>query len=138
MIELYLDNRLYKLFCDINATNDAIIAQIERGIENVKMYYPEELSPTRKNVLDKRHVFAVSGGTNYFPLEPSNHTIEDLDKLLQPFDDHEEKYQVSMQIIKNFGTYSNRTRIPYRRLFILHQYLYCEESGSTGDSHCPP
>lgn len=100
MIELYLDNRLYKLFCDINATNDAIIAQIERGIENVKMYYPEELSPTRKNVLDKRHVFAVSGGTNYFPLEPSNHTIEDLDKLLQPFDDHEEKYQVSMQIIK--------------------------------------
>ncbi|WP_444310512.1 hypothetical protein [Megasphaera sp.] len=100
MIELYLDNRLYKLFCDINATNDAIIVQIERGIENVKMYYPEELSPTRKNVLDKRHVFAVSGGTNYFPLEPSNHTIEDLDKLLQPFDDHEEKYQVSMQIIK--------------------------------------
>lgn len=139
MIELYLDNRLYKLFCDINATNDAIIAQIERGIENVKMYYPEELSPTRKNVLDKRHVFAVSGGTNYFPLEPSNHTIEDLDKLLQPFNDHEEKYQVSMQIIKkNFRTYSNRTRIPYRRLFILHQYLYCKKSGSTGNSHRPP
>lgn len=100
LIELYLDNRLYKLFCDINATNNAIIAQIERGIENVKMYYPEELSPTRKEVLDKRYVFAVSGGTNYFPFDPVNDSIEELDTLLQPFDDHVEKYQVSMQIIK--------------------------------------
>lgn len=100
LIGLYLDKRLYKLFCDINATNNAIIAQIERGIENVKMYYPEELNPTRQNVLDKRHVFAVPGGTNYFPIEPVNNTIEDLDKLLQPFNDSEEKYQVSMQLIK--------------------------------------
>ena len=66
LIELYLDNRLYKLFCDINATNNAIIAQIERGIENVKMYYPEELSPTRKEVLDKRYVFAVNGRNELF------------------------------------------------------------------------
>lgn len=100
LIGLYLDKRLYKLFCDINATNNAIIAQIERGIENVKMYYPEELNPTRQNVLDKRYVFAVPGGTNYFPIEPVNNTIEDLDKLLQPFNDSEEKYQVSMQLIK--------------------------------------
>ncbi len=100
LIELYLDKRLYKLFCDINATNDAMIAQIERGIENIKMYYPEDLNPTRKDVLDNRHVFAVSGGTNYFPFNPVNNTIEELDKLLSPFDEKEEKYQVSMQLVK--------------------------------------
>ena len=100
LIELYLDSRLYKLFCDINATNDAMIAQVERGIEHIKMYYPEELNPTRKNVLDNQRIFAVSGGANYFPLNPSNHTIEELDKLLEPFDENEEKYQVSMQLVK--------------------------------------
>ena len=76
------------------------IAQIERGIENIKMYYPEDLNPTRKDVLDNRHVFAVSGGTNYFPFNPVNNTIEELDKLLSPFDEKEEKYQVSMQLVK--------------------------------------
>lgn len=100
LIEMYLDNRLYKLFCDINATNNTIIAQIGGGIENVKLYYPEELSPTRKDVLDKKYVFAVSGGTNYFPFAPINDSIESLDTLLQPFDDHKDKYQVSMQIVK--------------------------------------
>ena len=42
----------------------------------------------------------MSGGTNYFPFDPVNDSIEELDTLLQPFDDHVEKYQVSMQIIK--------------------------------------
>ena len=101
LIELYLDSRLYKLFCDINATNDAMIAQIERGVEHVKMYYPEELSPTRKNVLDNHKLFAVSGGTNYFPLEPVNHTIADLDELLMPFDEHRDSYQVAMKFIQH-------------------------------------
>ena len=44
-----------------------MIAQVERGIEHIKMYYPEELNPTRKNVLDNQRIFAVSGGANYFP-----------------------------------------------------------------------
>ena len=39
-----------------------IIAQIEKGTDDVKIYYPEGLNPTRKNVLDKEHVEIISGG----------------------------------------------------------------------------
>ena len=64
MMMVYIDEHLYKLFADINATNNAIIAQIEQGIEDIKIYYPEGLNPTRKNVLDNDHVEILSGGTN--------------------------------------------------------------------------
>ena len=67
MMMVYIDERLYKLFADINATNNAIISQVEQGIDDVKIYYPEGLNPTRKNVLDTDHVAAISGGTNYYP-----------------------------------------------------------------------
>ena len=56
MMKVYIDENLYKLFADINATNNSIIAQVEKGIEDVKIYYPEGLNPTRKNVLDNYHV----------------------------------------------------------------------------------
>ena len=48
MMMIYIDENLYKLFSDINATNNSIIAQVESGIDNVKVYYPEGLNPTRK------------------------------------------------------------------------------------------
>ena len=100
LIRLYIDDRLYRLFADINTVNNVIIAQIERGIENVKIYYPETLSPTRKNVLDKGRVFTIAGGTNYFPSDPQNKTIDDLTELLQPFDEKVPSYQVSLHLVK--------------------------------------
>lgn len=62
LMRVYIDENLYKLFSDINATNNSIIAQIERGIEDIKVYYPNGLNPTRKNVLDTDHVEMLSGG----------------------------------------------------------------------------
>ena len=35
MMMVYIDENLYKLFSDINATNNSIIAQVERGIDHV-------------------------------------------------------------------------------------------------------
>ena len=100
MMMVYIDEPLYKLFSDINATNNSIIAQIEKGTENIKVYYPEGLNPTRGAVLDNQKVFTLSGGTNYYPYDPDNNTIEDLDKLLAPFDENEPSYQVSLRLIK--------------------------------------
>lgn len=45
-------------------------------------------------------MFALSGGTNYFPLEPTNNSIESIDKLLTPFEDNTKSYQVSLHIIQ--------------------------------------
>ncbi len=100
MMEVFIDKQLYKLFSDINATNNSIIAQIERGIENVKIYYPDGLSPTRKNVLDDDHVAIISGGTNYYPFNPKNDSVQDISNLLKNFSNDEPYYQVSLRLIK--------------------------------------
>ena len=100
MMEVFIDEPLYKLFADINATNNSIIAQIEQGAEKIRIFYPEGLNPTRANVLDKKKVFMLSGGTNYYPFDPDNTTIEQLDALLAPFDDAEPSYQVNLRLMK--------------------------------------
>lgn len=100
MMMVYIEERLYKLFADINATNNAIISQVEQGIEDVKIYYPEGLNPTRKNVLDTDHVAAISGGTNYYPFNPDNDTIEQISELLSPFNEDEPYYQVNLRLMK--------------------------------------
>ena len=51
-------------------------------------------------MLDNKKVFTLSGGTNYYPFNPDNNTIEDLDKLLAPFDEKEPSYQVSLRLMK--------------------------------------
>lgn len=100
MMAVYIDKPLYKLFSDINATNNSIISQIEKGYEKIKIYYPEGLNPTRSNVLDKQKVSAITGGTNYYPFDPDNTSIDELDKLLSPFDETEPSYQVSLRLMK--------------------------------------
>lgn len=105
MMRVYIDEPLYKLFADINATNNSIIAQVEKGAEHIKLFYPEGLNPTRANVLDNDKVFTISGGTNYYPYYPGNHSVDDLDKLLQPFEDDEPHYQVSLRLTKEILTH---------------------------------
>lgn len=100
MMMVYIDENLYKLFADINSTNNSIIAQVERGIDDVKIYYPNGLNPTRKNVLDNDHVEILSGGTNYYPYYPDNDSIEEINAILAPFSDTEPYYQVSLRLIK--------------------------------------
>lgn len=100
MMRVYIDEPLYKLFADINATNNSIISQIESGTEHIKIYYPQGLNPTRANVLDNQKVFMLSGGTNYYPFDPENDSIEALDRLLAPFSDTEPAYQVNLRLMK--------------------------------------
>lgn len=100
LMAVFIDERLYKLFADINATNNSIIAQIERGLDDIKVFYPEGLNPTRKNVLDNKHVGIVSGGTNYYPFNPGNDSIELISTMLAPFTDETGSYQVSLHLIE--------------------------------------
>lgn len=99
MIKVFITSQLYKLFSDINATNNSLIAQAEKGFESIKISYPEGISPTRKNVIDTSKVAVISGGTNYYPFNPKNNSIEDIDKLLELFDDKEPYYQINLRIV---------------------------------------
>lgn len=100
LMRVYIDEQLYKLFADINATNNALIAQVEHGNERIRIFYTAGLSPTRKNVIDNKHVSTLSGGTNYYPFDPENDSIEKLDQLLAPFSDDEPYYKVSLRLLK--------------------------------------
>lgn len=99
LLYVFMPPKLYKLFSDINRTNNSIISQIENASNGVdiKVYYPTGLRPTRKNVLDKKVVGMYTGGVNYFPFYPTNKSIDYLDELLQRFGDG--KYSVSMQLV---------------------------------------
>lgn len=100
LMRVFMPPILYKLFSDINATNNSIISQIEfKKPEEVTIHYPEKLSPTRKNVLDNDVVMAFTGGVDYFPFAPDNKNIGNIDKLLAPFG--EETYSVSLNIFVN-------------------------------------
>ena len=100
LVRVFIDEHLYKLFADINATNNSIISQVERGTADVKIYYPEGLNPTRKNVLDNKKLAMISGGTNYYPYSPENDTIADIDRLLEDFDESQPYYQVSLRLMQ--------------------------------------
>ncbi|MCL2186838.1 MAG: Z1 domain-containing protein [Treponema sp.] len=100
LMRVFMPPILYKLFSDINATNNSIISQIERKKpEDVNIHYPEKLRPTRKNVLDIKAVLTFTGGVDYFPFSPENKSIEAIDELLLRF--KEETYSVNLNIFIN-------------------------------------
>lgn len=100
LMRVFLPPKLYKLFSDINMTNECIIKQIEtfRNGCDIRIFYPTGLKPTRKNVLDKKAVGVYSGGVNYFPFYPVNKNISIIDNLLAAFDD--DIYTVSLRVIE--------------------------------------
>ena len=90
---------LYKLFAEINAANNSIISQIEKGnLEEVNIRYPEGLRPTRKSVLDDKVVKTFTGGVNYFPFCPENKDIGMLDNILKRFG--EDIYSVNLRLFE--------------------------------------
>lgn len=99
LMRVYMPPKLFKLFSDINRTNNSIIRQIENMSNgaDIKIFYPEGLKPTRKNVLDKKAVDIYSGGVNYFPFYLVNKNVSAIDDLLRTFDD--DVYTVSLKLM---------------------------------------
>lgn len=89
LMRVYMPPILYKLFADINTTNNSIISQMLKNNfdASIKLYYTKGLRPTRNTVIDKKALSLLSGGVNYFPFYPDNKNIAVLDNLLAPFED---------------------------------------------------
>lgn len=98
LMRVFMPPKLFKLFSDINRTNNIIIKQIENANNgnDLKIFYPTGLKPTRKNVLDKKAVGVYSGGVNYFPFYPVNKDINALDEILSAFEN--DTYSVSLKL----------------------------------------
>ncbi len=100
MMRIFMPPKLYKLFVDINTTNNSIINQIQKrkNFDDIKISYPQKLRPTRKNVLDNKALATFCGGVNYFPFAPKNKDIAVLDAMLEKFDGSD-SYTVSLKFI---------------------------------------
>lgn len=87
LVRVYMPGNIAHLFSEINAINNAIFKQIERdpNIDNIKLFYPEGIKPTRKNVIDKDRVASIIGGVNYFPQDVINTDLDKLDNFLEQF-----------------------------------------------------
>ena len=100
LVRVFIPPKLFKIFSDINTTNNSLISQLQKtkDTSKLKMYYPKGINPTRKNVIDMRSVTLLTGGVNYFPFSPNNISISELDNILRPFRE-EDCYSVSLHLI---------------------------------------
>ncbi|MGQ2375929.1 Z1 domain-containing protein [Companilactobacillus zhachilii] len=98
LISVYMSAELYKLFYEINETNNSLINQAINN-NSIKISYPDKLKPTRSNILDKSLLNILVGGSNHFPLEPSSNVPNEIDSLLKNFDGSESTQIVSLRLI---------------------------------------
>ncbi|MBQ8051463.1 MAG: hypothetical protein IJ197_07820 [Bacteroidaceae bacterium] len=85
MIRLFIPQGLYKLFSDLNTSNEMLIKQIEENIEKVQLIYPSNIRPTRKGVIDKRYLNLLYGGVNMFASAPLCVNVETINGLIAQF-----------------------------------------------------
>lgn len=75
LIRLFMPQYVYRFFTYLNDANNALIEQaLDRDNNNYQFFYPDNISPTRKNVLDK-DFYVIKGGKNYFPLYPNENNL---------------------------------------------------------------
>lgn len=86
LIRLFLPPSLLKLFVELNEANNAMINHLkEHGAEGLKLTYPRNIRPTRRNVVKRDELEIISGGTNHFPFTPTSANLNEIDKLLQDY-----------------------------------------------------
>ena len=100
LVRVFMPPILIKRFSEINKTNNSIIEQIKKmkTADDIKMYYPKGLRPTRNNVIDNSRLNMIAGGVSYFPFFPLNNSIEELDNILSAFEEND-GYSVSLKLI---------------------------------------
>lgn len=83
LVRIFIPKSLHKLFVELNKANEVIIKQVERGLDSCQIIYPDNIRPTRKNVLDAQFLNICAGGVNYFPNNPIEGNAEIIDSILE-------------------------------------------------------
>ncbi len=82
LIRLFMPQYIYKFFSHLNDANNALIEQVlDKDNNNYQFFYPENVSPTRKNVLEKQFQ-VIKGGKSYFPFFPNENNLLQVNKAL--------------------------------------------------------
>ena len=82
LIRLFMPQYVYKFFTHLNDANNALIEQaLNQNNDSYQFFYPDNVSPTRKNVLEKQ-LNVIKGGKNYFPLFPDEENFASVNKIV--------------------------------------------------------
>ena len=96
LIRVFLPPSLHKLFTDLNQSNKILIQQIvSNNTEGLQLIYPDNIKPTRKQVLDNKALNIITGGINFFALNPSESDPIEIDNLLNSYDEKKDYYEVN-------------------------------------------
>lgn len=100
LLRIFLPQTLHKLFTDLSNSNKVLINQIEQfGLTGTQLIYPNNIRPTRKNVIHNQYLNLIVGGVNLFPTNPFENNTKELDALLSAYDDKTNYYDVDFNLI---------------------------------------
>jgi hypothetical protein len=109
MVRIFIPRTLHQLFVDLNQSNELLIKQIEDGVDNVQLIFPNGINPTRKNVLDNRYINIINGGINYFPTNPIRSNTIAVDSLVRHFASDQSvivEKEILLEILNHVGSLS--------------------------------
>jgi hypothetical protein len=107
---------VYKFFTYLNDANNALIEQaLDIHNDSYQFFYPDNVSPTRKGVLE-RNFHVIKGGKSYFPLFPNEKNLGKVNKILHNIKNFYEPslegvFEVSAEdmvhVIESLGTFDS-------------------------------
>lgn len=106
LLRIFISPLLWKLFRDLNISNQALIEQItNNNIDDINLLVPKGTRATRKCVIRSDALIDVVGGANYFPNYPKDENTAILDNLLEGFSNTQEYYEVKIDVLINLLIY---------------------------------
>ena len=82
MVRLFIPEGLYKQFSELNESNEILIKQIENSQESIQLIFPNNIRPTRKNVIDSNFLNLLHGGVNMFASLPITANVDTINSLI--------------------------------------------------------
>ena len=98
MVRIFIPKGLYKLFSDLNASNELLISQVEENNQDIQLIFPNNIRPTRNSVVDNEFVSLMHGGVNLFAATPIRVNVETINQLIAHYAS-EESVEVNPELI---------------------------------------
>ena len=100
LLRIFIPPLLWKLFRDLNISNQALIDQIKNNnIDCINLLVPKGARATRKCVVKNDALIDIVGGANYFPNYPKDTRTDDIDTLLNDYSDTKDFYEVRIDFL---------------------------------------
>ena len=98
MVRIFIPPSLYKLFSELNTSNELLISQVENNNQNIQLIFPINIRPTRNSVVDNEFLNLIHGGVNLFAATPIRVNVETINQMIANYAS-EESVDVNPELI---------------------------------------